>query len=122
MKQFLIAVYFFSAVYCYMGLNVLIDSIVEEIFKRHISFTFERPAGWKGAKIYLLMLAVSLVPFLNLIIGVFFNNLSDEKISEIVSVVEVEHWQDLKELEILAEKFREEADGVDKQGCAPSDD
>ena len=48
-KHILIAAYIFSAVYCYMGLNVLIEKSVEEILKRHTSVSFEdKPMGWKG--------------------------------------------------------------------------
>lgn len=117
-KHILIAAYIFSAVYCYMGLNVLIERSVEEILKRHTSVSFDdKPMGWMGTKTYLIMLAVSLIPLFNLVIGYFFNNISDEKIAEIVSAVEIEHWHELKEIE----KITEELDGLDKQGRADSD-
>lgn len=111
-KHILIAAYIFSAVYCYMGLNVLIEKSVEEILKRHTSVSFEdKPMGWKGTRTYLIMLAVSLIPLFNLVIGYFFNNISDEKIAEIVSAVEIEHWHELKEIEKIAEELNE----LDKQ-------
>lgn len=111
-KHLLIAAYIFSAVYCYMGLNVLIEKSVEEILKRHTSVSFvDNPIGWKGTKTYLMMLGISMVPLFNLVIGYFFNNISDEKISEIVSVVEIEHWHELKEIE----KIAEELDGLGNQ-------
>lgn len=117
-KHILIVAYIFSAVYCYMGLNVLIEKSVEEILKRHTSVSFDdKPMGWMGTKTYLIMLAVSLIPLFNLVIGYFFNNISDEKIAEIVSAVEIEHWHELKEIE----KITEELDGLDKQGRADSD-
>lgn len=117
-KHILIAAYIFSAVYCYMGLNVLIEKSVEEILKRHTSVSFEdKPMGWKGAKTYLIMLALSLVPLFNLVIGYFFNNISDEKVAEIVSAVEIEHWHEIKEIE----KISEELDGFNRQGSATSD-
>lgn len=117
-KHILIAVYIFSAVYCYMGLNVLIEKSVEEILKRHTSVSFEaKPMGWKGTKTYLIMLVVSLVPLFNLVIGYFFNNISDEKVAEIVSAVEIEHWHEIKEIE----KISEELDGFNRQGSATSD-
>lgn len=113
-KYILIAAYIFSAVYCYMGLNVLVEKSVEEILKRHTNVSFEdRATGWKGAKTYLIMLAVSLIPLFNLVIGYFFNNISDEKIAEIVSAVEIEHWHELKEIEKIAEELNE----LDKQEC-----
>ena len=113
-KHILIAAYIFSAVYCYMGLNVLIEKSVEEILKRHTSISFEdKPMGWKGAKTHLMILAISMVPVLNLVIGYFFNNISDEKIEEIVSAVEIEHWHELKEIE----KIAEELDGLNNQEC-----
>lgn len=111
-KHILIAAYIFSAVYCYMGLNVLIERSVEEILKRHTSVSFDdKPMGWMGIKTYLIMLSVSLIPLFNLVIGYFFNNISDEKIAEIVSAVEIEHWHELKEIE----KITEELDGLNKQ-------
>lgn len=117
-KHILIAAYIFSAVYCYMGLNVLIERSVEEILKRHTSISFyDKPMGWKGAKTYLIMLAVSLIPLFNLVIGYFFNNISDEKIAEIVSAVEIEHWHELKEIE----KITEELDGLNNQECVTED-
>lgn len=113
-KHILIAAYIFSAVYCYMGLNVLIERAVEEILKRHTSVSFdEKPMAWKGAKTHLIMLAISMVPVFNLVIGYFFNNISDEKIADIVSAVEIEHWHELKEIE----KIAEELDGLNNQEC-----
>lgn len=118
MKYLLISAYIFSILYCYMGLNVLIEKSVEEILKRHTSVSFEdKPIGWMGTKTYLIMLATSMIPLFNLVIGYFFNNISDEKIAEIVSAVEIEHWHELKEIE----KITEELDGLDKQGRATSD-
>lgn len=111
-KHILIAAYIFSVMYCYMGLNVLIEKSVEEILKRHTTVSFdEKPVGWMGAKTHLIMLAISMVPLFNLVIGYFFNNISDEKIAEIVSAVEIEHWHELKEIE----KITEELDGLNKQ-------
>ena len=113
-KHILIAAYIFSAVYCYMGLNVLIEKSVEEILKRHTSVSFEdKPMGWMGHKTYLVMLATSMIPVFNLMIGYFFNNISDEKVEQIVSAVEAEHWSELKELE----KMAEELNGLNNQEC-----
>lgn len=113
-KHILIAAYIFSAVYCYMGLNILIEKSVEDILKRHTSVSFEdKPMGWKGVKTYLIMLAISMVPVFNLVIGYFFNNISDEKIAEIVSAVEIDHLHELKEIE----KIAEELDGLNNQEC-----
>lgn len=113
-KHILIAAYIFSAVYCYIGLNVLIEKAVEDVLKRHTSISFlDKPVGWKGHKTYLIMLVTSMIPVFNLVIGWFFNNISDEKLAEIVSAVEIEHWNDLKEIE----KMAEELNGLDKQEC-----
>ena len=112
-KHLLIAAYIFSVIYCYMGFNVLIEKSVEEIFKRHTSVSFgDDPIGWKDAKTCLTMLCISVVPLFNLFIGYFFNNISDEKISEIVTAVEIEHWHELKAFE----KISEALDEIDTQG------
>lgn len=111
-KHLLIAAYIFSVIYCYMGISVLIEKSVEEILKRHTSVSFgDNPIGWKDAKTYITMLGISVVPLFNLFFGYFFNNISDEKISEIVTAVEIEHWHELKEIE----KITEELDGLNKQ-------
>ena len=109
MKQILIAVYFFSAVYCYMGTNALIDRAVYELLKRHPNIPPQSMSGWKGFKAHLEMLALSLIPVVNLVVGYFFNNVSDEMIAEIVSSVEIEHWHEIKDFE----RFTEELDGSD---------
>ena len=113
-KHILIAAYIFSTMYCYMGLNALIERGVGEILKRHTSVSLdEEHVVWKGAKTHLIMLAISMVPVFNLVIGYFLNNISDEKIEEIVSAVEIEHWHELKEIE----KIAEELDGLNNQEC-----
>ena len=111
-KHLLIAAYIFSVIYCYMGLNALIEKSVEEILKRHTNISFvDNPIGWKGVKTHLLMLGISMVPLFNFVIGYFFSNISDEKFSEIVTAVEIEHWHELNELEKISEEF----DVLDKQ-------
>lgn len=112
-KHLLIAAYIFSVIYCYMGLNVLVEKSVEEILKRHTGVSFgDNPIGWRDAKTYIMMLGISVVPLFNLFFGYFFNNISDEKISEIVTAVEIEHWHELKAFE----KISEALDEIDTQG------
>ena len=114
MKHLLFAAYIFSVLYCYLQLNTMMDRAIEIFKERHPAIPIGNAPFGKGLSLSLETLAISAIPVANVFLGYFISTMGEGLISEIVDTVEMNHWNDIKEVESsLEEKL-----GSDRQDSA----
>lgn len=99
LKYFLIAVYIFSVLYCYLQLNMLIDRCVAVLKERHPLIPMDEPIGWRGLKLTAEILLTSAIPVANIGLGYFCDTIDEPIISEIINNVESNHWTEILTVE-----------------------
>lgn len=105
MKHLLFAAYIFSVLYCYLEINAMIDRCIDVFKERHPLIPVgEAPIG-KGLRLGIEILAISAIPVMNISLGFFISTMGEEVISEVVNNVEVNHLEEIREAEGLADKL-----------------
>lgn len=108
MKHLLFAGYIFSVLYCYLETNSIINKTLQRFTEKHPNLPISETSPLKRFQIDIEILLISMVPVINIFLGLVFSCAQDGLIDEVVGNIEANHWSEIRELESDVEDIESE--------------
>lgn len=93
--RFLIAVYVFSAVYCFIQIDTKIHQAMNIFLDRHPGFPIGKSGFFSIVALYMKIAFVSSIPVVNTMLALFLDRASIEIVEDVVSEVELKFAADI---------------------------
>lgn len=93
--HFLFAVYVFSAVYCFVQIDIKIHQAMDIFLDRHPGFPVMKSGFFDMATLYLKIALVSSIPVVNSMLALFLDRASATIVEDVVSEVELKFAADI---------------------------
>lgn len=93
--RFLIVVYVFSAVYCFIQIDTKIHQAMNIFLDRHPGFPIGKSGFFAMVSLYLKIALVSSIPVINSMLALFLEKASFTIVEEVVSEVELKFAADI---------------------------
>lgn len=93
--RFLIAVYVFSAVYCFIQIDTKIHQAMNIFLDRHPGFPIGKSGFFAIAALYLKIAFVSSIPVINSMLALFLDRASLAIVEDVVSEIELKFAADI---------------------------
>lgn len=93
--RFLIAVYVFSAVYCFIQIDTKIHQAMNIFLDRHPGFPIGKSGFFSMTALYLKIALVSSIPVVNTMLALFLDRASIAIVEDVVSEVELKFAADI---------------------------
>ena len=90
----LIAIYLFSAIYCFIQIDSKIHKAMELFLDRHPEFPIGRSGVFESLGVYIKIGFVSAIPIVNLLLAFFLENASATILEDVVRDVEMKYLED----------------------------
>lgn len=93
--RFLIAVYVFSAVYCFIQIDTKIHQAMDIFLDHHPGFPIGKSGVFTMAALYLKIALVSSIPVVNSLLALFLDRASITIVEDVVSEIELKFAADI---------------------------
>ena len=93
--RFLLAVYVFSAVYCFIQIDTKIHQAMNIFLERHPGIPIGKSGFFAITALYLKIALVSSIPVINSMLALFLDRSSTAIVEDVVSEIELKYADDI---------------------------